>query len=476
MSSHDEKAAWEEAQQAEDRNVKPTKANGGRRNAPFYKVLQGMPIAVDAFRYGAIPNVTAYFLTHAHSDHYTNLSSNWKNGLIYCSETTANLVVHMLSVDKKWVRPLPMNVPTVVPNSGGVTVTLIEANHCPGSCLFFFEGKQTVNAGDSSFKSNFVGSSRIFRYLHCGDFRACPHHVLHPSVKGKKIDTVYLDTTYLNPKYCFPPQPQVVSACAELVRRVAAGESIDGTPDAGSRTSLTGWFNKSSEASLKACGLLIVVGTYSIGKERIVKGIAKSLNSKIFCDGRKTAILRCEDDDELLSMLTNDPCDARVHVVPLGTVSSDRLGDYIEKLARRKDSSRLKWERVIAFRPTGWTFTPPAGMDMSPSISKVLARDMTRAPFTYAQLKPIRANAAPVSVKSKITVYGVPYSEHSSFFELTCFALSCDWVRMIATVNVGSAASRAKMSSWVAKWEKERERRRSGEEDVVVPYRSEDYW
>lgn len=63
MSSHDEKAAWEEAQQAEDRNVKPTKANGGRRNAPFYKVLQGMPIAVDAFRYGAIPNVTAYFLT-----------------------------------------------------------------------------------------------------------------------------------------------------------------------------------------------------------------------------------------------------------------------------------------------------------------------------------------------------------------------------------------------------------------------------
>ena len=70
----------------------------------------------------------------------------------------------------------------------------------PGSCLFLFEGLQTVHAGDSSFKSPFIGSPRIFRYLHCGDFRASPQHVLHPAVKGKKIDTVYLDTTYLDPK------------------------------------------------------------------------------------------------------------------------------------------------------------------------------------------------------------------------------------------------------------------------------------
>jgi DNA cross-link repair 1A protein len=57
-----------------------------------------------------------------------------------------------------------------------------------------------VNAGDSAFKSSFVGSSKTFRYLHCGDFRASPRHVLHPSVKGKRIDHVYLDTTYLDSK------------------------------------------------------------------------------------------------------------------------------------------------------------------------------------------------------------------------------------------------------------------------------------
>ena len=123
----------------------------------------------------------------------------------------------MLGVDKKWVRPLPMNVATIIPDTGGVQVTLIEANHCelsarappsfdvhvftgPGSCLFLFEGKQTVDAGDSAYKSQYVGSAKVFRYLHCGDFRACPQHVLHPAVKGKRIDHVYLDTTYLDPK------------------------------------------------------------------------------------------------------------------------------------------------------------------------------------------------------------------------------------------------------------------------------------
>jgi len=111
----------------------------------------------------------------------------------------------MLKVDPKWVHPLPIDTPCTIPNTSGVQVTLIEANHCPGSSLFFFEGNQTVNAGDSTFNSSHVGTSKTFRYLHCGDFRASPQHVLHPAVKGKMIDHVYLDTTYLDPKVlCIP--------------------------------------------------------------------------------------------------------------------------------------------------------------------------------------------------------------------------------------------------------------------------------
>lgn len=61
MNSHKENEVWVEADAAADRDIKSTRGN--HRRAPFYKILQGMPIAVDAFCYGTIPSVTAYFLT-----------------------------------------------------------------------------------------------------------------------------------------------------------------------------------------------------------------------------------------------------------------------------------------------------------------------------------------------------------------------------------------------------------------------------
>jgi hypothetical protein len=60
MSSGKETEAWKEV--SIDKTSGPKKGSG-RRKAPFYKVLQGMPIAVDAFNFGEIPGVTAYFLT-----------------------------------------------------------------------------------------------------------------------------------------------------------------------------------------------------------------------------------------------------------------------------------------------------------------------------------------------------------------------------------------------------------------------------
>lgn len=68
MSSEKETEAWKEASIDNNKNSsggppQTGTTTSGRRKVPFYKVLQGMPIAVDAFNFGKIQGVTAYFLT-----------------------------------------------------------------------------------------------------------------------------------------------------------------------------------------------------------------------------------------------------------------------------------------------------------------------------------------------------------------------------------------------------------------------------
>ncbi len=79
-----------------------------------------------------------------------------------------------------------------------------------------------------------------------------------------------------------------------------------------------------------------------------MKAIAHALSSKVYCDKRKASILRCQDDAELHALLTNDPYEAQVHLVPLGALNTDKIGDYLAQF-------RGAYTRVVGFRPTGWT-------------------------------------------------------------------------------------------------------------------------
>jgi DNA cross-link repair 1A protein len=150
------------------------------RACPFYKRVAGTPFAVDAFTYGAVPGVTAYFLTHFHADHYMGLSKAWDAGPIYCSETTARLMALRLRVPPALLRPLPLNTRTRVAGTA-CHVTLLEANHCPGAALLLFEG-----AGGCGLDAPFV--------LHTGDFRASAQLVARPDIArlAGRISTLYL--------------------------------------------------------------------------------------------------------------------------------------------------------------------------------------------------------------------------------------------------------------------------------------------
>lgn len=192
-----------------------------------------------------------------------------------------------------------------VPLHSRRSLTSTPHNSCPGSVLFLFEGPHT----DPKSSYTRTQPKRIFRYLHCGDFRASPTHIHHPSMVGKRMDAIYLDTTYLDAKYCFPAQELVVNACAQLVKERVEGDLValgrtGGADEERGRGMMKGWLGEGKakkeeqdaeeeaerallEAENEAEGvvksevdvkpvkkekkkekLLVLVGTYSIGKER----------------------------------------------------------------------------------------------------------------------------------------------------------------------------------------------------------------
>ncbi|CAL0313416.1 unnamed protein product [Lupinus luteus] len=154
-----------------------------KRACPFYKKMQGTSFTVDAFQYGCVEGCSAYFLSHCHSDHYGGLSKKWSNGPIYCSPLTSCLVQMCLSVNPLYICPLEFNMEHLI---DGVKVTLLEANHCPGATLIHFD----LPNGQC--------------YLHTRDFRACKQMQAYSLLVNQRVNILYLDTTYCNPKYKFP--------------------------------------------------------------------------------------------------------------------------------------------------------------------------------------------------------------------------------------------------------------------------------
>ncbi|KAM0678433.1 DNA cross-link repair protein PSO2/SNM1 [Binucleata daphniae] len=116
---------------------------------PFYKKIPNTNYLVDCFNI-SIQDDCIYFLSHFHADHYIGLSKKFASTL-FCSVTTANLVIKNLRVDEKQIVKLEMHRWYKLENSR--YMLLVDANHCPGAVCFVFR----ING--------------LF-YLHTGDFRA----------------------------------------------------------------------------------------------------------------------------------------------------------------------------------------------------------------------------------------------------------------------------------------------------------------
>jgi hypothetical protein len=405
-----------------------------KKICPSYKKVENTTFVVDAFNYGKIENITAYFLSHFHSDHYGGITSKFDYGPIYCSQVTSNLLIELLKVEEKYVHPLELNKEYVI---DGVKVTLIDANHCPGAVLFLF--------------SIPIGENKYFNALHTGDFRANIDQLLNPAIQGLKnsfMDILYLDTTYLEPEHIFPSQEIVINSVIDVLNSIIfEGKTVKEYNNMEKNKKLKSEYHggllryftseKESETS-KANNVdniylplgnnkkrvLILVGTYLIGKEKVFLGIAKFLKSKIFVSNKKKKILECLNDKNISELLTSNPDESCVHVLNMAQLGIESVNNYYNIF---KD----KYDMVIAFRPTGWVFKPKKGnkKQLTPDSKKIL-EDLNNL-----KLKATYYNR-------NVSIWGIPYSEHSSFVELENFIRvlsSITPIRYIQpTVNVGS--------------------------------------
>ena len=128
---------------------------------------------------------------------------------------------------------------------------------------------------------------------------------------------------------------------------------------------------KSHEAIRKFPDTVIISGTYTIGKERVFLTLAEALGSKIFITKEKERILRCLQWPTLQSLLTTDPCTARVHVLPMKKLNVNvRVFSYIyllqfhvvvvrfislQDLSAYLESLQPVFSHLLAFLPTGWS-------------------------------------------------------------------------------------------------------------------------
>ncbi|KAL2652826.1 hypothetical protein R1flu_020954 [Riccia fluitans] len=301
------------------------------RGVPAWMCIPGTPFRVDAFQYLS-GDCSHWFLTHFHTDHYHGLTRGFRYGRIFCSSITARLVNLKIGVSWDRLMIVPMNEKFKI---CGVDVTFIDANHCPGSVMIIFEPPN----GEA--------------ILHTGDFRFCSAMADNSSLLSTRVHTLILDTTYCDRQYDFPKQESVIQFVIDAIQ----AES----------------FNRET---------LFLIGTYTIGKERIFLEVGKVLRKKIYVGSAKMKLLECMDlSAEDTKWLTCNDQESFIHVVPLWSISSFKRMNSISR------HYHGRYKLIVAFSPTGWSF----------------GRGKKKTPGKRHQ-------------QGTMIRYEVPYSEHSSFF------------------------------------------------------------
>lgn len=384
------------------------------RPLPEFKIVPftDHKIVVDGFNFASHPEVDQYFLSHFHGDHYTGMHKYWDQGHLFGSLITCKLALHRFSgVEPEKVHILPLHEEMEIHDN--ITVYAVDANHCPGALIFIFTEYSAEKDNTSGDKDGHHLKRKVLRRIvHTGDFRSSSLVIKELLEVSTYFDTIYLDTTYQGTQrgteFEFPLQEHVISECAELARMLqqdSRGKSRKG------QRAITDFHRVTTTNSSFAARqpLLVVCGSYALGKERIALAIAEALGTMIYDARAKSGSLRKVIWDDLAYEvpLKYDPKDCAVHMVPMKVVSSNEtLKQY-----SRKMKTAQRFDYTLGLAPTGWAWSS----NREVSAKQYYDQCMKRA-------------WAP-------TVLRVPYSEHSSASELQEFVAQIPHSEVISTVR-----------------------------------------
>ncbi|XP_069483932.1 protein artemis isoform X2 [Ambystoma mexicanum] len=185
----------------ERQSCRAAQAGGFTMSTFLGRMLEYPSISIDRFDRENLA-AKAYFLSHCHKDHMRGLRApSLKRRLdcslkihLYCSPVTKELLLTSPKYSF-WENRIKEDL----------VVTLLPAGHCPGSVMFLFQGNNGT-------------------VIYTGDFRLAKGEVtrmelLHSGDRVKDIQSVYLDTTFCDPRYYqIPSREECLIGILELVR------------------------------------------------------------------------------------------------------------------------------------------------------------------------------------------------------------------------------------------------------------------
>ncbi|KAF7321032.1 DRMBL domain-containing protein [Mycena chlorophos] len=289
------------------------------RGSPYHSFVKPYHIRVDEFT--ATPDVDTvpflHLLTHTHSDHIVGLQAKSFGYTVVCSQDAKEMLLRHevykeraffeqeyraeatrtyshLKVDpliqpdgsvvyegsRDLLKALTLNTPTEIElsNNDKVTITLFDANHCPGAVMFLIEGKYGP-------------------ILHTGDFRAEPWFLntivnnpfLQPYLAGpdgspamKPLEAIHIDTECVFNTAPVPTKAEATSGLIELMKLL---------PD----------------------DTYFFINAWTWGYENVLKDIARSFRTRIHFDRYKANILGHVSDPFLREIGTRDAHSTRFH-------------------------------------------------------------------------------------------------------------------------------------------------------------------